>query len=412
MAAVTDIVTARSGWRDDFPALRQMVHGKPLVYLDSAASAQKPHAVIEAMTHFMRHDYANVHRGVHSLSQRATMAFEALRPAVASLINAPGCDNIVITHSATEAFNLVMHGLGRAHFTAGDEIILSEMEHHANIVPWQMLAAEKNVVIKVAPILADGTLDLDALEKLFSPRTRLLSITHASNVLGTVNPVKKLAALAHERNVPVLFDGSQAVVHGPVDVQDIGADLYIFTGHKLYGPTGIGILYGTSDILEKMAPFQGGGDMIEQVRFSGTTYKKAPQRFEAGTPPIIEAVGLKTAIDYVQNIGMQAIHDHEQLLLAAATAGLSTIPGLKIHGTAPGKSAIISFTIDGLHPHDVATLLDRYGVAVRVGKHCAEPLMDRLGLSASIRASFGLYNNAQDVTALVTSVIKACDMLR
>ena len=412
MAVAAEVIPSSSPWRDDFPALHQSVHGKKLVYLDSAASAQKPESVIAAMDHFLRHDYANVHRGVHTLSQRATTAFEALRPAVAALINAPGPDHIIITHNATEGFNLVMHGLGRAHFGAGDEIILSMMEHHANIVPWQMLAAEKGVILKVAPILDDGSLDLDALAQLFSPRTRLLTISHASNVLGTVNPAKQLAALAHAHGVPVLFDGSQAVVHGPVDVQDIGADLYIFTGHKLYGPTGIGILYGTAAMLEKMAPFQGGGDMIERVSFAGTTYKKAPQKFEAGTPPIIEAVGLKAAIDYVNSIGMDAIHQHEQGLLTAATDGLQTIPGLKIHGTAPGKAAIISFTIDGLHPHDIATLLDRYGVAVRVGKHCAEPLMERLGLTASIRASFGLYNTLDDVRGLVDAVNRSCDMLR
>lgn len=412
MAVVAERLTPAPNWRDDFPALHQKVHGKDLVYLDSAASAQKPLSVIKAMDDFIRHDYANVHRGVHSLSQRATTAFEAVRPAAASLINAPGPDNIVITRNATEAFNLVMHGLGRAHFTEGDEIILSVMEHHANIVPWQMLAAEKGVVLRVTPMLDDGSLDLVALEQLFTPRTKLLSITHASNVLGTVNPATQLAAMAHAHNVPVLFDGSQAVVHQPVDVQAIGADLYIFTGHKLYGPTGIGILYGTETMLDRMSPFMGGGDMIASVSFDGTSYKKAPQKFEAGTPPIIEAVGLTASIDYVRGIGMDAIHAHEQSLLTTATAGLLDIAGLRIHGTAQGKAAIISFTIDGIHAHDLAMLLDRYGVAVRVGKHCAEPLMERLGIGASIRASFALYNNHDDVMALVDGVTRAVDMLR
>lgn len=412
MAVTAERLSPAPLWRDDFPALHQMVHGKPLVYLDSAASAQKPASVIAAMDHFLRHDYANVHRGVHTLSQRATAAFEAVRPAVAKLINAPGPDNIVITRNATEAFNLVMHGLGQAHFSAGDEIILSQMEHHANIVPWHMLATQKGVVLRIVPILEDGSLDLETFEKLFSPRTRLVSLTHASNVLGTVNPAKLIAQIAHAHQVPVLFDGSQAVVHQPVDVQDIGADLYIFTGHKLYGPTGIGILYGTTEMLGHMAPFMGGGDMIERVSFDGISYKKAPQKFESGTPPITEAVGLCAAIDYVQAIGMTAIHQHEQQLLLAATDGLTRIPGLRIYGTAPNKAAIISFTVDGTHPHDLATLLDRYGVAVRVGKHCAEPLMDYLGISASIRASFALYNTMDDVTALISAVQRACDMLR
>ncbi len=397
--------------RADFPVLARTVHdrkgrpGKPLVYLDSAASAQKPRQVIEAMTRFLEEDYSNIHRGVHFLSQTATDQFEAVRVKVARFLNAPSERCIVFTRSATEAINLVAASYGRAFLSEGDEVILSIMEHHANIVPWQLLQAEKGIRIKVVPADERGVLDLDAFAGLLSDRTRLVALTHCSNVLGTVNPAKAIAAMAHARGVPVLFDGSQAVVHGPVDVQDIDADFYVFTGHKLYGPTGIGVLYGRYDLLKRMPPYQGGGDMIEAVSFSGTSFKPPPSRFEAGTPPITEVIGLGAAIDYVEALGREAIAAHEHELLAYATRRLETIEGLRILGTAPGKGPIVSFTLEGVHPHDLGTIVDQYGVAVRVGRHCAEPLSERYGVGATARASFALYNTRDEADALVSSVI-------
>ena len=395
--------------RQDFPILSRKVHGRPLVFLDSGASAQKPRAVIDAMTRLMEEDYANVHRGVYYLSQRSTDLYEATRDKVAKFLNAPSANNIVFTRNATEAFNLVASTYGRKFLERGDEVVISYLEHHANIVPWQLLQAEKGIVLKVVPVEDDGSLALDAYEDLLSERTKLVSITHTSNVLGTVTPVKEIARLAHERGIPVMFDGSQAVVHQFVDVQDIDADFYVFTGHKLYGPTGIGVLYGKMEFLSKMPPYQGGGDMIEKVSFEGTTFKAPPYRFEAGTPPIIEGVGLGAAIDYVSAIGMDAITAHEHSVLEHATQRLSAIEGLKIIGNAPGKAAIISFTIEGVHAHDLGTVLDRAGVAVRVGRHCAEPLMDRFGVPATARASFGLYNTHAEADALADAVRQARD---
>ncbi|HYG87704.1 MAG TPA: cysteine desulfurase [Azospirillum sp.] len=396
--------------RADFPILARTVHdrkgkpGKPLVYLDSGASAQKPRQVIETMTQFLEEDYSNIHRGVHFLSQRATDRFEAARGKVAAFLNAPSPDNIVFTRSATEAINLVAASYARTFLEPGDEIIVSVMEHHANIVPWQLAQMAKGLVLKVVPMDDDGVLDLDAYAKLIGPRTRLVAITHCSNVLGTLNPAKEIVRIAHERGVPVLLDGSQAVVHSPVDVRDIGADFYVFTGHKLYGPTGIGVLYAKMDLLKKMPPYQGGGDMIQSVSFAGTTFKEPPMRFEAGTPPIAEAIGLGAAIDYVESIGREAIAAHEHDLLTYATRRLSDIEGLRIIGNAPGKAAIISFTVDGVHPHDLGTVVDQYGVAVRVGQHCAEPLMDRMGVGSTARASFALYNTRAEADALVDAV--------
>jgi len=397
--------------RADFPVLSRTVHdkkgkpGKPLVYLDSAASAQKPRQVIQAMTRFLEEDYANIHRGVHFLSQTATDQFEAARVKVAKFLNAPSERNIVFTRNATEAVNLVAASYGRTFLNEGDEIVVSVMEHHANIVPWQLLQMEKGIRLKVVPVDEHGVLDLNAYADLLSDRTKLVAITHCSNVLGTVNPAKTIAKLAHERGIPVLFDGSQAVVHGVVDVQDIDADFYVFTGHKLYGPTGIGVLYGKYDILKKMPPYQGGGDMIESVSFEGTTFKAPPMRFEPGTPPITEVIGLGAAIDYVESIGREAIAAHEHDLLQYATQQLTQVEGLRIIGTAPGKGPIISFTLDGVHPHDLGTIVDQYGVAVRVGRHCAEPLMERFGVGATARASFALYNTRAEADALVSSVI-------
>ncbi|MEA1675687.1 cysteine desulfurase [Nitrospirillum sp. BR 11163] len=397
--------------RQDFPILTRLVHekpgrpGKPLVYLDNAASAQKPRAVIDAMANFMAHDYSNVHRGVHYLSQVATNLYEATRVKTATFLNAPSPDTIVFTRSATEAFNLVASSWGGAHLKAGDEIILSVMEHHANIVPWQLLRSRTGIVIKVAPVLDDGTLDLEALARLLeSPKVKLVSITHGSNVLGTVTPAAEIARMAHAAGAKVLFDGSQAAVHMPVDVQAIDADFYIMTGHKLYGPTGFGVLYGKAELLESMPPYQGGGDMIQTVTFEETTFREVPHRFEAGTPPIVEGIGFGAAIDYVTALGMGAIHAHEQRLLAYATEKLRAIPGLRIIGTSPTKAAILSFTIEGVHPHDIGTLVDRAGVAVRVGRHCAEPLMERFGVGATARASFALYNTEAEADALVDAV--------
>lgn len=390
--------------RADFPILGRAIYNRPLVYLDNAASAQKPRAVIDAMRDCMEHDYANVHRGIHYLSAHLTETYEEVRAKVARFINAPAPETIVYTHNATEAFNLVASSYGRAFLKEGDEVVITHMEHHANIVPWQILRTEKGIVLKVVPVGDDGSFSIEAFRNLLGPKTALVAVTHASNVLGTVTPAKEIARIAHEHGVPVLFDGSQAAVHMPVDVQDIDADFYIFTGHKLYGPTGIGILYAKTELLERMPPYQGGGDMISSVSFEKTVFRDPPQRFEAGTPPILEVVGLGAAVDYVSAIGMEAIHAHEQSLLEHATEALSRIDGLRLIGTAPGKAAIVSFTLDGIHPHDIGTIIDREGIAVRVGQHCAEPLMERFGVGATVRASFGLYNTHDEVEALVRSV--------
>lgn len=401
--------------RQDFPILSRMVHekpgrpGKPLVYLDNAASAQKPRQVIDAMSRLLEEDYANVHRGVHFLSQRSTDLYEATRDKVAAFLNAPSRENIVFTRNATEAINLVAQSWGGKHLKAGDTVLLSHMEHHANIVPWQLLRDRIGIGIKVVPVLDDGALDMDAYADMLTDDVKLVAITHASNVLGTVNPAREIVRLARAKGKTVLLDGSQAAVHMPVDVQSIDPDLYVFTGHKLYGPTGIGALYGRKEVLDSMPPYQGGGDMISTVTFEKTTYREAPYRFEAGTPPIIEGVGLGAAIDYVKEIGMDAIMAHEQRLLAHAMDRLADIEGLRLIGTAPGKAAIISFTIDGIHPHDIGTLLDRAGVAVRVGRHCTEPLMERFGVGATARASFGLYNTEDEAAMLADAVRAAKD---
>ncbi|MEI8393581.1 MAG: cysteine desulfurase [Rhodospirillaceae bacterium] len=404
--------------REDFPILKRLVHerpgrlGKPLVYLDNGASAQKPRAVIDAMVCCMELEYSNVHRGVHYLSQQTTDAYEAVRDKVARFLNAPSRENIVFTRNATEAINLVAATWGRCTLEKGDEIVLSILEHHANIVPWQLIQAEKGFTIKVIPCDDRGVLDLDAYAALLGPRTKLVSVTHGSNVLGTITPAAEIARLAHERGIPVLFDGSQAVVHQPVDVQAIDADWYVFTGHKLYGPTGIGVLYGRTELLNSMPPYQGGGDMIASVSFEGTTYREPPYRFEAGTPPIIEGIGLGAAIDYIETLGRTNIAAHEQTLLARATARLEQIEGVRIVGTAPGKAAIVSFVMDGVHPHDLGMLADQMGVAVRVGRHCAEPLLARFGLEATARASFGLYNTIAEADALVEAVLAVKEFFR
>ncbi len=397
--------------RRDFPILSQEIYGKPLVFLDSGASAQKPRVVIDAVRECYETYYSNVHRGAHYLSQRSTDAYEEVRTTVAKFINAGSEDEVIFTSSVTESLNLVAATWGRKFLNAGDEVIVTEMEHHANIVPWQMLEQEKGIVLKVVPITDRGEFLIENFERLLSDRTRLVAITECSNVLGTMVPVKKVIQLAHEKGVPVLLDGAQGVVHHGVDVQDLDVDFYAFTGHKLYGPSGVGVLYGKWDILNSMPPYQGGGDMIERVSFKGTTFKEPPHRFEAGTPPIAQVIGLGAAIKYVSELGMDRISAHEQGLLAYATERLKTIEGLKLYGEAADKAAIFSFVVDGTHPFDVAAILDRAGVAVRVGQHCAEPLMDRLGIEGAVRASFGLYNNRADVDALVQAIEKAKGML-
>ena len=386
--------------RADFPILGQTVHGKPLIYLDSAASAQKPNAVIDAMAHTMRSQYANVHRGLHALSEAATEAYEQTRDVVAQFIGAPDRNEIVITRNSTEAFNLIAHSYGSL-LTPGQAVLISEMEHHANIVPWQMLRDRAGIDLRICPITDDGELDLAAMAALLADRkVALVAVTHMSNVLGTVTPARRIADLAHANGAKLLLDGSQAVVHQAIDVRALDADFYIFTGHKLYGPTGIGVLWARHDLLDAMPPFLGGGDMIGSVSFARSSWARVPHKFEAGTPPIIEAAGLQAAIFYVQSIGLDAIAAHEAALTDHALARLADIPGLTILGRAQHRGGVVSFTLDRAHAHDIATLLDRQGIAVRAGQHCAEPLMHRLGVTSTARASFALYTTHQEIDAL------------
>lgn len=392
--------------RADFPILHTQVNGKPLVYLDNAASAQKPKAVIEAMTSLMQSSYANVHRGLHALSSAATEAYENAREKVRAFINAPNVDQVIFTSGGTDSINLVANALGQS-IGEDDEIVLSQMEHHSNIVPWHFLRERKGAIIRWASIKDDGALDLAAFEAQLTKRTKLIAITHMSNVLGTVTPAKEIVRIAHARGIPVLFDGCQSSVHMPVDVQDLGCDFYVATGHKLYGPTGIGVLYMSKAWTERLPPFRGGGEMIDEVHFDRVTYGRSPMRFEAGTPPIIEAVGLGAAIDYIQRFNRADLIRQEHDLLAHATARLKDLNWIRVQGQAPGKGAIISFTMDGAHAHDVATLVDRQGVAVRAGHHCAQPLMERLGVTATARASFAFYNTRAEVDVLIEALKKA-----
>lgn len=386
--------------RRDFPILSRKIHGKPLVFLDSAASAQKPRQVIEAVDYLYENEYANVHRGIHWLSERATDRMESARETVRAFLNAGSTHEIVFTRSTTESINLVASSWGRKFLKAGDEIILSEMEHHSNIVPWQFLRDELGVVLRIAPITDDGELRMDELAKLLGPRTKLVAITHISNVLGTVLPVREIVRMAHDVGAKVLLDGAQAVTHLSVDVRDLDCDFYAFSGHKLYGPSGIGVLYGKEELLDAMPPYMGGGEMIRSVTFGKSEWADLPYKFEAGTPAIAQAVGLGAAIDYVTGLGMDNIAVHEQDLLSYATQRLSSIDGLKFFGTAAGKASVVSFTLDCAHPHDIGTLVDRAGVAIRVGHHCAQPLMDRMGVAATARASFGLYNTRDEIDTL------------
>lgn len=392
--------------RAQFPILSRSVNGKPLVYLDSAASAQKPRAVIHAMTAAMEGSYANVHRGLHTLANETTEAFEAARESVARFLNAPAPSNIVWTKGGTEAINLVAAGLGHS-IQPGDEIIVSQMEHHSNIVPWHLLRERRGAVLKWIPVLDDGSLDMDAYSALLGPKTKVVAVTHMSNVLGTLNPVAEITRMAHAVGARVLIDGCQGAVHCSPDVQAIGCDYYAFTGHKLFGPTGIGALCGTAEALDALPPYQGGGEMIETVTEDEVRYAKPPHRFEAGTPPILEAIGLGAAIDWLVQFDADAIHRHEQALLAHVRARLSGLNWLSEIGTAEGKGAIFTFTVDGAHAHDIAQIMDRYGVAVRAGLHCAEPLAKRFGITSSARASFALYNTMEDADAFADALLKA-----
>ena len=387
--------------RRDFPILAQQVNGQPLVFLDSAASAQKPRAVIEAMAHFYESDYANIHRGVYALSQRATAAFEGVREKVRAFLGAAETREIVFVRGTSEAINLVASSYGRQHVEAGDEVLITHLEHHSNIVPWQLLCEERGATLRVAPIDDDGQVMLGELEKLLSPRTRIVAVAHVSNALGSIVDVAEITRMAHARGIPVLLDGAQAVPHLRVDVRALDCDFYCFSGHKLFGPSGVGVLYGRAELLEAMPPYQGGGEMILSVRFEGTTFNEIPHKFEAGTPDIAGVVGLGAAIDYLQSLDADAFEAHERDLLGYATEQLSKLPGLRIVGTATQKTPVVSFVLEGVHPHDVGTILDQEGVAVRTGHHCAQPAMERFGLPATVRASFALYNTRSDVDALV-----------
>jgi len=392
--------------REDFPVLLQKVHGRPLVYLDNAATTQKPRPVLDAVRRFYTAECANVHRAVHLLSERATADYEASRTKVRRFLNAAEDREIVFVRGATEGVNLVAQSYGRRHVGAGDEVVITAMEHHSNIVPWQMLCEERGARLRVAPINDDGELLVEEYESLLGERTQLVAIAHVSNALGTVNPVRRLVEMAHRRGVPVLVDGAQAVPHLPVDVRELDCDFYVFSGHKLYGPTGIGVLYGKAQLLDAMPPYQGGGDMIRSVTFEKTTYNDLPYKFEAGTPHIAGAIGLGAAIDYVTSVGLEAVAEHEHELLACATDALSAVPGLRLIGTAREKAGVISFVLEDVHPHDVGTVLDREGVAVRAGHHCAQPVMQRFGVPATTRASFGMYNTRDEIDALVRGIHK------
>lgn len=390
--------------RKDFPILSRTVYDRPLVYLDNAATTQKPREVVEAIVNEYYSVNANVHRGVHFLSQQATELHEQARERVARFVGARSSHEIIFTRGTTESLNLVASSFGEACMKAGDEVILSTMEHHSNIVPWQMLRDRKGIVIKVIPINEAGELDLKAYEELFTPRTRLVSVTHVSNVLGTVNPVKELTAVAHAHDVPILVDGAQSVPHFPVDVTDIGCDFLTFSGHKVYGPTGIGVLYGREDWLDRLPPYQGGGEMIAHVTFAQTTYEQLPYKFEAGTPDYVGSNALAVALDYVSRLGMEHIAAHERELTAYAMERLDAIPGLRVYGQAREKDAVVAFNIGGIHHLDMGTLLDRLGIAVRTGHHCAQPLMERYGVEGMVRASFGLYNTLQEIDTLAEGI--------
>lgn len=393
--------------RADFPILSKQVYGKPLTYLDNGASAQKPKIVLDTIMRAYSEDYANVHRGLHYLSNSSTEAYEAARAKVTAFLNAGSAEEIVFTRSATESINLVAYGFGMEEIGEGDEIVLTQMEHHSNIVPWHFIRERKGAKLVFVPVEDDGSISVEAFEKAITPRTKLIATTHMSNVLGTVVDVKAVCALARSKGIPTLVDGSQGAVHLPVDVQDIGCDFYVFTGHKVYGPTGIGVLYGRTAMLEATRPFNGGGEMIAEVTEEGVTYNDPPHRFEAGTPPIVQAIGLGAALDYMASVGRENIAAHEETLRDYAHERLKAINSLKIYGEAPGKGAIVSFDLEGIHSHDVSMVIDREGVAVRAGTHCAQPLLKRFGATSTCRASFGMYNTLAEVDRLAEALEKA-----
>ena len=396
--------------RAEFPILSRQINGRPLVYLDSAASSQRPRCVLRAIEHYESSLHANVHRGVHTLSQWATEAYESARDTVRRFLHARSSREIIFTRGTTEAINLIAQSWGRSNLAPGDEILITYLEHHANIVPWQMICAATGARLRAAPVLRDGALDLQVFSEMLSERTRLVAVAHVSNALGTILPVREIARLAHARGVPVLLDGAQAVAHQRVDVQELDCDFYAFSGHKIYGPTGIGVLYARESLLTAMPPWQGGGDMILSVSIEASTYNELPWKFEAGTPNISGAIGLAAALDYVESLGREAIVAHEQELLGLTTDALSALPGLQLIGTAPQKVAVVSFTMDGVHPHDIGTILDSEGIAIRTGHHCAMPIIEYFGLAATARASFGCYNNANDVERLIAGLTKVREM--
>ena len=398
--------------RADFPIIKETVHGKPLIYLDNAATSQKPRVVLEAMTDYYERTNSNIHRGVHTLSQRATETYEDARAKIQHFIGARESREVIFVRGATEAINLVAHSYGRSRVRSGDEIVISMMEHHSNIVPWQLLCEQTGARLRIIPINDDGELLLDEYEKLLGPRTKMVSVVHVSNALGTLNPIEKIIRLAHNRSIPVLVDGAQAVPHLPIDVQALDCDFYVFSGHKMYGPTGVGVLYGKAALLEKMPPYQGGGDMIASVSFEKTTYNALPYKFEAGTPNIAGVIGLGTAVEYLTSIGLENILDYENDLLAYATTALSMISGMNLIGTAKEKAGVLSFTLDQIHPHDIGTILDRDGIAIRSGHHCAQPLMKRLGVPATARASFAFYNTRAEIDALAIAIGKVKEVFR
>jgi len=398
--------------RRDFPILQQEVNGKPLIYFDNAATSQKPRQVIEALVHYYASINANVHRGIHFLAEKATEAFEDTREAVAKMINSSSKEQIIFTRGTTESINLVAASYGRTFIREGDEIIISTMEHHSNIVPWQMLCAEKKAVLKVIPMNDAGELLMDEYRKILSPHTRLVAVMHVSNALGTINPVAEIIRLAHKQGAKVLIDGAQAVPHYHIDVQALDVDFYAFSAHKMYGPTGMGVLYGKRELLEAMPPYMGGGEMIKEVSFKGTTYNEIPYKFEAGTPNIGDVVAMKYAIDYMQSIGQEAIAKHEHDLLSYATDAVSNIPGIRLIGTAKEKASVLSFLIDGIHPMDLGMLLDAKGIAVRTGSHCAMPLMERLGIDGTVRASFAVYNTEAEIDTFAKELRRAAETLR
>ena len=397
--------------RRDFPILHQKVHGKPLVYLDNAATTQKPLAVIEALENYYRRDNSNIHRGVHTLSERATESYEKVRIAAQKFLNAADSKEIIFVRGTTEAINLVAQSYGRKNVSSGDEILITAMEHHSNIVPWQLLCEEKGAHLRVAPINDRGELLLDEFEKLLGPKTKIVAVGHLSNALGTINPVREIVCMAHARNIPVLVDGAQAAPRLAVDVQDLDCDFYAISGHKMYGPTGIGILYGKTQLLEAMPPYQGGGDMIASVTFDKTVYNRLPYKFEAGTPNIADTIGLGAAIEYLNGLGVEQIEQHEADLLSYATKAVEAIPGVRLVGTAREKAGVLSFVMDEIHPHDIGTILESEGIAIRTGHHCAQPVMQRFNIPATARASFGLYNTREEIDALVAGIHKVREVL-